>query len=319
MNIITLEQIKAILPKINLIQAIEEGYSELSKGNVIMPPVGELIFDNPPGDAHIKYGYIKNSPHYVIKIASGFYKNYQLNVPNNQGLILVFSTQTGTLVSILLDEGYLTSVRTGIAGAIAAKYLAPKNVHSIGIIGTGEQAKMQLFYLKDIISCRQLSVYGLQDASVDSFMKFASQHGYNPVRSSTISELVEQSNLIITATPSTKPLIDLNMVQPGTHITAMGSDTPTKIELDPRIIKEANLVVTDSRPQSKSRGEIFHAYKNNLITDTMNIIEIGEIINNKHPARKNDTQLTIADFTGVCVQDIKIAEAVIQAASLDNL
>ena len=152
MQIISLEHIKSILPQVDLIQEIESGFKAYSNDLVVVPPVGELSFQSPPGDVHIKYGYIKGDEVYVIKIASGFYKNTSAGLPAGNGMMLVFNQKTGQPVAMLQDECYLTDIRTAVAGAITAKYLAPKHVEYIGIVGTGVQARLQLQYLRDIIA-----------------------------------------------------------------------------------------------------------------------------------------------------------------------
>lgn len=143
MNIMPLSEIKKKLQKINLIEEIENAFVASSNGNVVSPLPGELIFNDPPGDVHIKYGYIKDSDYYVIKIASGFYQNPQHGLSSCQGMMLVFDKCTGQAHTLLQDEGFLTNVRTAVVGAIAAKYLAPKTIKAIGIVGTGIQAKLQ--------------------------------------------------------------------------------------------------------------------------------------------------------------------------------
>ena len=128
MRLISLEQIKGVLPAIDVAKYVEEGFVAYSSGRVVVPPVGELIFDEPPGDTHIKYGYIRGDDYFVVKIASGFYENHRLKLPSGSGLMLLFSQKTGQPLSILLDEGFLTDVRTAVAGQIAAKYLAPRSL-----------------------------------------------------------------------------------------------------------------------------------------------------------------------------------------------
>ncbi len=127
MKIISLAQIKEILPSIDLISEIEKGFAAYSQNRTVVPPVGELLLEK--GEVHIKYGFIKNDDFYVIKIASGFYENSKLGLSSSNGLMLLFKQETGELASILLDEGHLTDVRTAIAGAIAAKYLAPEKIY----------------------------------------------------------------------------------------------------------------------------------------------------------------------------------------------
>jgi ornithine cyclodeaminase len=306
-KIFKLDQIKSVINKINLISLIETGFVEYSKGNVVIPPVGEMIFENPPGDVHIKYGYIKNDDFFVIKIASGFPNNYELGINNLQGLMLVFDQKTAQPLAILLDEGYLSEVRTGIAGAISAKYFAPK-VTRIGIVGTGGQARYQLEFLKKVTNCREAIVWGRNQTKLDVF-KNDMEINYKIETTTDMRNITNNCNLIITTTSASQSLIEAEMVLPGTHITAIGSDTSHKRELDPRILGKANKVIVDSKSQSRLRGEVSHALKNDIIKDT-NLIELGSVISKPILGRENDKEITIVDLTGVAVQDIQIAKAV---------
>ena len=166
MKIISLEEIRRALPSIDLFPAIEAGFVAYSAGEAVVPPVGELLLER--GDVHIKYGYLKHEPYYGVKIASGFYDNPARGLPSGNGLMLLFDQETGELVSILLDEGYLTDVRTAVAGQIAAKYLAPKRVTGIGVFGTGIQGRMQVEYLKPVTDCRKVVVWGRGTGNFDS-------------------------------------------------------------------------------------------------------------------------------------------------------
>ena len=178
-KIFNLSQIKEVLKEMDPVRAMEEGFVAYSGGNVVVPPVGELLFDNPPGDAHIKYGYIKGDEYFVIKIASGFYHNRKLGIPPYSGLMLLFKQATGELAGILLDEGHLTNVRTAAAGAVAAKYLAPKTVHRIGVFGTGVQGRMQLEYLKPYVSCRDVMIWGIHEDSCIRYKKDMESEGFH--------------------------------------------------------------------------------------------------------------------------------------------
>ena len=149
---------EAISPK-KLIAAIEEGFIAYSQGKVVVPPVGQLLFDDPPGDCHIKYGYVRGGSTFTIKVATGFYGNAALGIPSGDGIILVFSARTGQLITILDDKGFLTDARTAAAGAVAAKLLAPPRVSCIGIVGAGVQAKMQLDYLRHVLPTRRAMVW----------------------------------------------------------------------------------------------------------------------------------------------------------------
>lgn len=312
-KIITLNEIKQILPSLDLVPVIEQGFVAYSGQHCVVPPVGELTFEDPPADVHIKYGYIKGDDFYIVKIASGFYDNPQQGLPSSNGLMLLFNAHTGELVATLLDEGYLTDVRTGIAGAIAAKHLAPKVVERIGLVGTGTQARMQLKYLAPVIACRKLQILGRARNAVDSFQEYAQALGFEVTIATSGDEILTACNLVLTTTASTEPLLDLeHYTGHGLHITAVGSDTPEKQELTERSLLRADLLVADSCSQCESRGEIHHAIDAGLISPK-DALELGHLITGESAGRQNDKQISICDLTGVAVQDIQIAKAVYAA------
>ena len=306
-KIIPLYEIKNIVPSLDLMSVMEQGFVAYSSGRAVVPPVGELLLDK--GEVHLKYGYILADEFYVIKIASGFYDNPALGLSSSNGLMLLFSQQTGELVSILLDEGFLTDTRTAIAGAIAAKYLAPKQIKRLGIVGTGTQARMQLKYLKPVIACRDVLVWGRGEKQLTQYKAKMEKLGFLIETTMDITLILQTCNLVVTATPATEPLLHLSNLQSGVHITTVGSDTPDKQELEAEILKHADLVIADSISQCLLRGEIHQAIKTGHLTKN-SLIELGNIIEGKVSGRTSDHQITIADLTGVAVQDMKIAEAV---------
>jgi ornithine cyclodeaminase len=307
-TVINLKDIKSIIKNVDVVAAMEEGFIQYSNGNTVVPPVGELLFEDPKGDAHIKYGYIKNDDYYVIKIASGFYDNAKLGIPSSQGLMLLFDQRTGVPKAILLDEGFLTDIRTAAAGALAAKYFAPKDIRAIGIVGTGIQAKLQLQYLQKHTPCKSVWVWGRTKKNVDSFVKELGAD-FDIQIAETLSQLAKNSNLIVTTTPSEIALLKADDIQKGTHITAVGSDTAHKQELESELLKKADIVVADSMPQSKSRGEIYRAISDGKISEST-IIELGTAIQDAKLQRTTEEQITVVDLTGVAVQDIMITKAV---------
>jgi len=245
----------------------------------------------------------------VIKIASGFYDNPKRGLPSGNGMILLFEQATGRLVAILHDDGYLTEVRTAIAGAIAARYLAPTEVRRIGVFGTGTQARFQLEYLRAVTPCREVVAWGRRREALERFERDMEPLGFHVASTTEAADVGATCNLIVTATPSTSPLLAYAQLADGVHITAVGADTPGKQELDPTILAHADLVVADSRSQCLERGEIAHAVRAGAI-DERSLRELGELIASGERARTADDQITVADLTGVAVQDIAIAEAV---------
>ena len=311
MKIIYESEIKKILSDLDPLSLIRDGFIAYSAGKCVVPPVGELSFKNPPGDVHIKYGYIEGDDFYVIKIASGFFKNMDIGISNGQGMMLLFRQKTGECEAILLDNAYLTDVRTAIAGAICAKEFS-NEIESIGVVGTGLQARMQVLYLKSITPCRQVVVWGRNEDKMKLYKRDMDKKGFNVVCNSDINFLSDNCNLIITATAGTEPLIDAKHIRPGTHITAVGSDTPVKQELSTKLLEKADLIIADSISQCMVRGEISHGIRSGLIKKE-NLAELGDILNKKVHGRLNPNQITIADLTGVAVQDIQIAKAVYQS------
>lgn len=311
-DIFNLDQIKASLKDIDTVKAIEQAFVAYSQKKAVIPPIGEMIFEKPPGDVHIKYGFIIGDDYYVIKVASGFYENSKLNLPNNSGLMLVFKQRTGELACILLDEGYLTNLRTAAAGAVVAKYFAPKSVHRIGIFGAGTQGRMQLEHLRPVVDCKDAIVWGLNQEELDAYKTDMKSLGFNIQTTMESEDIASSCNLIVTATPSKSPLLRADQIRRGTHITAVGSDTPEKNELEPGILRAADIVVADSISQCRSRGEISVALKAGLFEEK-DILELGHAILDEKLLRTSEDQVTVADLTGVAVQDIQISKAVYHA------
>jgi ornithine cyclodeaminase len=175
-KILSRDQIQDILPTLDLFPEIEGAFAAYSQGRAVVPPVGELLLDH--GEVHIKYGYLRKQPYYVIKIASGFYEDPALDRLTSNGMMLLFSQQNGEAVCALLDEGLLTNVRTAIAGAIAAKYLAPEQVDRIGMVGAGTQARLQLSHLKQVSACRHVLVWGTHMEELESYRMEMETRGF---------------------------------------------------------------------------------------------------------------------------------------------
>lgn len=306
--IINLDEIKSIVDSVDVIAAMKEGFIQYSQDNCVVPPVGELLFDNPPGDVHIKYGYIKQQDYYVIKIASGFYENVKLGIPSGQGLMLLFKQQTGELEAVLLDEGYLTNLRTVGAGTLATMSFGPDNIKSVGIIGTGTIAKLQIQNLKQNNVSQAFWLWG-RDKEKTKQLQLELGDGYEVHIADTCAEVAEHCDVIITTTPSESPLLQANDINKGTLIVAIGSDTHNKQELASEILAKADIVIADSLPQSKSRGEIYRAIKDGAIPENK-VLELGIALQDESLQGLRDDQIAVVDLTGVAVQDIMIASAV---------
>ncbi len=317
-TVLELDEIKRLVDVPQLIREIETGFVLYSEGRVTVPPVGFLNFTDPPGDVHIKYGFVSGDEYYVLKMASGFYNNADLGLPVSDGLILVFAQKSGQLKRVLLDKCWLTDMRTAAAGAVAAKHLAAKTIQHIGIVGTGVQARMQLEMLRGVVDCRSCFIWGRDPAKVQTMIaelqakENIQEWGLEINAAKTLDELVSKCNLIVTTTPARSPLIRANQVNKGTHITAMGSDDHGKQELEAEVLALADFVVADSISQCVDHGECLAAVQGKQIEEG-SILELGDVIKNPALGRSNDDQITVADLTGVAIQDIQIAKMVDRA------
>ncbi len=309
-RIVSPEEIAAVLPRVNVVVEIAAGFVAYSAGRVTVPPVGELLFPRDNGELHIKYGTIDGDDIAVIKVATGFYDNPAKGLPPFGGLNLVMSARTGLPVAVLLDGGMLTNERTAAAGAVAARHLALPDVKVIGILGSGTQARLQAQYLRGVTAARNIHLWARDAARAAACADDLRAMGFDVTIKASPAEVADQARLIVTTTASHKPLLTAADIRPGTHITAMGSDTPEKCELAPDILAAASAVVADSIPQCLVRGEIFHAIASGTIAEAK-VVELGQVIAGTATGRQSVTDITIADLTGVAVQDIMIVKAVL--------
>ncbi len=312
MLIASLTEIERVLPGLDLQPAIADAFARYSAGEALVPPVGELLLER--GDVHIKYGCLRGDPYYVVKIASGFYDNPKLGLPSGNGLMLLFRQRTGEPVAALLDEGRLTDVRTAVAGAVAATHLARRAVRRIGIVGTGIQARLQLGHLAGV-GCRDVLVWGRGERQLAAYRDEMTEGGFAVSTTRDADEILDSCDLVVTTTPARKPILCAAALRPGTHVTAVGSDTALKQELETGILARADVVVADSRAQCRERGEIHHALAAGVITEDR-VVELGDVIAGRAGGRTGDDQITVADLTGVAVQDVAIASAVFEALRL---
>jgi ornithine cyclodeaminase len=281
-----------------------------------VPPVQNFQFDAANGDCCVKSAYVDGTETFAVKVSTGFYDNPKQGLPSNNGLIALFSARTGEPVALLQDEGWLTCVRTALAGQLAAGLLAPREVRGIGIIGTGMQARLQLEYLQPVTGCRDVFVWGPTAENREQFKEDMRAFGFNVRAMDTAEGAAANANLIVTTTPSREALLQSGWVRDGTHITAVGADGAGKQELDPAIVGRAGVIVVDSVEQCSKYGEISHALSAGLIHASQ-LLELGALLGAKRRARDdtNAAQITIADLTGVAVQDAQIANSVVAQAA----
>jgi len=307
MKVFDEQAIRDAVDPVAVVDAVAEGFRLYTAGEVDVPPVGLLHFEDPPGDVHIKYGTIRGDEYYVVKIASGFYENVELDLPVSDGSMLLYDRRTGQLLAVLLDRGWLTDVRTGAAGAVAARLLARPDVERIGIVGTGVQARFQLRALPAATECRQVLAWGRDEARLAAYASEMGAEGWDVETTDAIEDITERCDLIVTVTPAREPLILANRVRRGTHITAVGSDNLGKQELDPAVLGLADVVAADSISQTTHHGECAHGVASGHLV-VADIVELGAIVADPSLGRTSADQITVADLTGVAVQDIQVTK-----------
>jgi ornithine cyclodeaminase len=316
MIILSREQIEKTLSIPHVLKTIEQGFMIYSRGETIVPPVGSLHFESPPGDCHIKYGYSKGGKYYIVKIASSFYENPKHGLSSNNGLMLLFDQETGKPVCMLLDQGYLTDIRTAAAGYLAATHLAPKTVACVGIVGTGAQAYYQLKLLSSATECRRAMMWGRDSEKAKKLARQSGLSEWTIEVTQNLEQLASECRLIVTTTASSQPLLLAEHIKPGTHITAVGADDIGKQELDEKIFLKADKVIVDSRSQCTAFGDVSYALKKDLI-EPKKLVELGEVLANPLLGRTSANEITVCDLTGIAIQDLQIAESIFHASIRD--
>jgi len=297
------------------VAAIEDAFTWLSGGKVAMPPIMHIEVPEYEGDVDIKSAYVSGLDRFAVKIGAGFFQNFKLGLPNSPAMMVVISAKTGVVEAILLDNAYLTDVRTGAAGAVAARHLAPSEVTTAGVIGAGAQGRYQMMGLKTVRDFKRLLVYDMDESRVKQYVaEMESILEVEILPATGVEDVIRGSQAVVTCTPSRQPYIEAAWLHPGLHITAMGADLPGKQELEAAAVARADILVCDRRTQSFRMGEFQHAFEAGLISEASPVIELGEITAGRKPGRQNDDQLTICDLSGTGVQDTAIAHLAVEQA-----
>ncbi|UXN57596.1 ectoine utilization protein EutC [Phyllobacterium zundukense] len=297
------------------VQCVEDAFHSLATKTVAMPPILRLDIKDYRGEVDVKTAYVQGLDGFAVKISPGFFDNPKLGLPSTNGLMVLLSSKTGLLQALLLDNGYLTNVRTAAAGAVAAKYLARKDASVAAVLGAGIQARLQLQALTLVRPIREARIWARNAAKAEDLARELSEELRIPVQACADSrEAVAGSDIVVTTTPANQPILSASWLEPGQHITAMGSDAEHKNELDPHAIVQADLYVADSLKQTRTLGELHHAISAGIVAADASFPELGDIIAGKIAGRSNDRQITIADLTGTGIQDTAIASLAFELA-----
>ncbi|WP_133012407.1 ornithine cyclodeaminase family protein [Marinomonas flavescens] len=321
MRIVQLEEIMPLVSLPNSIDAVREALIAFSGGLIDQPSPMQMLFTKDDGsffgDCHVKSAQQQGHPYFVIKIAAGFYQNAEIGLPANNGLLLVMSSQTGSPVALLQDEGWLTQIRTAAAGALAAGLKPVGQDACLGIIGTGSQAYWQAALISHHLGLTKVVVYGRHyAASLELCERLNKELGLTAAAMTTAYDVCQVSNILVTVTPSTEPLINLSDLPDELHIVAVGADSPGKNEIAPEIMKHADVIVTDNHDQCLAHGDFGVAVRAGMVAEDA-AISLPDLLAGKHSAVDfSRAKLTVVDLTGMGAQDLAIASVVVDGLKL---
>lgn len=299
------------------ISAVEEAFNEYAGGKVIMP--SKLYLNIPgSGDFRAMPAYIHSTGTAGIKWVNVHPGNPEKGLPTVMAVILLNDPATGKLISVM-DGTYITGLRTGAAGGVAAKYLARKDTSVVGIIGSGQQAWTQMLAYRCIFGdkIKLVKVFSRTVGHARSFAhRVHNELGYDVKVFETAEDAVD-ADLVATVTPARSQVVKAEWIRPGTHINAIGADAPGKQELETTLTLKSRVFV-DSYDQASHSGEINVPWMQGLIRRENLAGSIGEVIAGMKPGRSDDREITIFDSTGLSIQDMAVANIAYSKAVRDN-
>jgi ornithine cyclodeaminase len=290
------------------IDAVEAAFAALAAGTVVMPPILRLDIREWNGEVDVKTAYVPGLPSFAIKVSPGFFDNPKLGLPSVNGMMMLLSSRTGLLEAALFDNGYLTDVRTAAAGAVAARHLARADASVAAILGAGVQARLQLEALTLVRPIREARIWARDGAKAEAAAaELTKRLGIAVTAVASGEAAVRGADVIVTTTPARTPIFRAEWLEPGQHLTAMGSDAEDKNEIDPALVAAADLYVPDRLSQTRVLGELHYAIAAGLVGPDADFSELGAIAAGRAPGRTSSIERTFADLTGTGVQDTAIA------------
>ena len=308
-RILTEAELRSAVPlDLAAVECIEAAFRTLAGGRVVMPPILSMAIPDFNGEIDVKTAYVPGIPSFALKVSPGFFDNPKLGLPSTSGLMILFAARTGQVEALLLDNGYLTDVRTAAAGAVAARHLAREDASSAAILGAGMQARLQLRALCLVRPISRATVWGRDPLRAKAAAgELSSTLGIAVTTADDAKSAVAGADVIVTTTPTTRPILMADWLEPGQHVTAMGADQHGKGELEPACLARADLYVPDRLAQTRLMGELRGAIEAGLVPAEKSFAELGAVVAGTAPGRSRADQITIADLTGTGVQDTAIA------------
>ena len=315
-RILTERDLRAVVSlDISAVDCIEQAFLALATQPVAMPPILRLDIPEFRGEVDVKTAYVPGFDGFAIKVSPGFFDNPKLGLPSLNGLMILFSARTGLVEALLLDNGYLTDVRTAAAGAVAARHLSRTEASVATIFGAGMQAQLQLSALMLVRPIKSARIWARDHAKAEKLAaECARQFGIDVTALSEPREAMRGSDIVVTTTPAEKPILMADWLEPSQHLTAMGSDSEHKNEIDPAVFARATYIA-DRLSQTRILGELHHAIRAGCVTPEQQFAELGAVIAGTAKGRVSAGDITFADLTGTGVQDTAIANLAVSRAT----
>jgi ornithine cyclodeaminase len=304
MRTVTLEEIRGVVFFREVIAAMRNAVIAQARGECDTPVPMHLSVGGEESEVHIKSSFRRGGEFWAIKAAGSYPGRLARGQLAGSGVVLLLSASTGDPLAFFLDEGWLTDVRTAGVAAMAAQALGRRD-ESIGILGTGVQARLQAVLHAEVLPLERVVLWGRKPERAQACRQEIAVllPNVEVMAVAAPSDVARESLLIVTATGSRAPLLRAREVRPGTHVSAVGSDSPGKQELDPDILRRASLLLVDSLVQCERLGELQHARD-----QKERAFELGAFCASPRPVEPDG--ITVCDFTGLGVEDLAIAEAV---------
>ncbi len=315
--LLTSRDIQKILNMRKAVPIVERAFRSYGLGRAQMPAKSYLFLRKFNGDFRSMPAYLEDLNAVGIKWVNAHPGNHKFGLPPVMALMILGDVKTGYPLAVM-DATYLTNLRTGAGGAVAAKHLARKNSKVAAFVGTGNQARTQLLGLLEVFRIKTVKAFSNDSESRKSFLEFCRKLKLKIEASRNIRECVQHSDIVVTTTPSRKPIVKREWVSKGTHINAIGADAPGKEELDPAVLNAAKVVIDDWE-QAIHSGEVNVPIAKGSFKKSKIYASLGEIVARKRKGRTNFSEITVFDSTGLSIQDIATADYVLKMAKSKRL
>lgn len=318
MLLLSKEDIKKVFSMKDAIEADKEAFRIFAEGKSDVPLRTVIPAPRHEGSFLFMPAYVPDLDTASIKIVNIFPKNIDKGIPSAPAQVLLVDGTNG-LITAVLDGTYVTQLRTGAASGAAFDLLARKDAKRGALIGTGGQAAAQL---EAMMVARKLEVVKVYDMNLERTKDFAERmqeelkaYGTRVVAAESSDEAIEDADLIVTVTPSSKPVFDGSKVKKGATVSCVGSYQHHMQEMDPVVLTRASKIYFDSEEAVLSEaGDILIPLENGTITMDDFTGDLGEVILGRVPGRENDDEIIVFKTVGIGTQDLVTAKRIYDRA-----